>query len=111
MPANPNFAPLAVSANGRYFVDAAGSPSFWLADTAWPLFSQYSLSEAEHYLARRAEQGFSVVQGVLAWPLGTGYEQPTPNRNYRGDLPWLDNNPATPNEAYFEHVEHLLTFA
>src|SRR5436190_603631 len=103
--------PITVHANKRCFMDAEGKPFFWLGDTAWPLFSLYTREEAETYLARRAEQGFNVIKGVLAWPLGTMYEQPTPQPNYKGELPWLDNNPATPNSAYFEHVEHLLTFA
>jgi hypothetical protein len=103
--------PIKVSANGRYFIDANDDPFFWLGDTAWPLFSQYALDEAERYLAKRAAQGFNVISGVLVWPLGSGYEQPVPNRNYAGELPWLDNNPTTPNEAYFAQVEHLLTFA
>lgn len=102
---------LSIHSSGRYLLDQNGQPFFWLGDTAWPFFSQYSLDEAEHYLRRRAEQGFNVVKGVLAWPLGTMYEQPTPQPNYRGDLPWLDNNPATPNPAYFDHVEHLLKVA
>ncbi|MEO8397339.1 MAG: DUF4038 domain-containing protein [Chloroflexota bacterium] len=103
--------PITVQANKRCFTDAEGKPVFWLGDTAWPLFSLYTRDEAETYLARRAEQGFNVVKGVLAWPLGTMYEQAVPQPNYMGELPWLDNNPATPNGAYFEHVEHLLTFA
>ena len=102
---------LRVSPNGRYFTDGEGNPFFWLGDTAWPFFSQYSVSEAEHYLRRRAEQGFNVVKGVLAWPLGTMYEQPVPQPNPHGEFPWLDNNPATPNPAYFDHVEHLVKVA
>ena len=78
---------LGVSANGRYFTDGQGKPFFWMGDTAWPLFSLYSLSYAEHYLLRRAEQGFNVVKGVLVWPLGTTYEQPVPQPNYKGELP------------------------
>lgn len=102
---------LSIHADGHYFLDKNGQPFFWLADTAWPLFSQYSLEEAERYLRRRAEQGFNVVKGVLAWPLGTFYEQEIPQPNYLGELPWLDNNPATPNAKYFDHVEHLLKVA
>src|SRR5215207_9046784 len=102
---------LRVSPNGRYFVNADGDPFFWLGDTAWPLFANYSLAEAEAYLRRRAEQGFNVIKGVLAWPLGTNYEQEIPQPNYRGERPWLDNDPARPNEAYFEHVEYLLRAA
>ncbi len=107
-PDTTTLAPIRVSPNGRYFVDAQGNPFFWMGDTSWPLFAQYTLEEAERYLTARAEQSFNVVKGVLAWPGGTFVEQPQP---YRGDLPWLDNNPATPNAAYFEHVEHLVRFA
>ena len=102
---------LSISENKRYFVDADGKPFFWLGDTAWPLFSQYSLDEAERYLRRRAEQGFNVVKGVLAWPLGTMYEEEIPQPNYNDERPWIDNNPLKPNKAYFDHVEHLVTFA
>jgi hypothetical protein len=112
MPTVQSFeAPIRVSANGRYFCDARGEPFFWMADTAWPLFSQYSLEQAEQYLSTRARQGFNVIKGVLVWPLGTMYEQSTPQPNYKGEFPWTDNNPATPNAAYFDHVEHLVSFA
>ena len=112
MTANPvGIAPLHVSENGRYFVDAQGNPFFWMGDTAWPLFAQYSLEEAAYYLKRRAEQGFNVIKGVLAWSGGTFMEQSQPHPNYNGEYPWLDNNPATPNPAYFGHVEHLVKVA
>ena len=58
--------PIEVSADGRHFVDRTGAPFFWLGDTAWPLFTQYSTQQAEAYLANRAAKGFTVVQGVLA---------------------------------------------
>ena len=102
---------LSVHASGRYLVDQNEQPFFWLGDTAWPFFSQYTREEAEHYLRRRAEQGFNVIKGVLAWPLGTGYEKPVPQPNYQGEPPWLDNNPEKPNPAYFDHVEHLVKVA
>ena len=64
--------PIRVSSNGRYFVDRDEKPFFWLGDTAWPLFAQYNRAEAESYLDHRAEKGFTVIQGVLAWGGGTG---------------------------------------
>jgi hypothetical protein len=30
-----------------------GRPFFWLGDTAWPLFAQYTKAQAEAYLANR----------------------------------------------------------
>lgn len=102
--------PLRVSPNGRYFVDGRGAPFFWLGDTAWPLFSQYPTPEAEAYLANRAAKGFNVIQGVLAWGNGTGFENPLPDANISGHRPWTDS-PAHPDPAYFEPVDHLLDVA
>jgi hypothetical protein len=103
--------PIKVSPNGRYFVDQKGKPFFWLGDTAWPLFAQYSKEDAETYLANRSAKEFTVVQGVLAWGGGTGFESKAPGPNFAGDKPWLNDDPATPNDAYFKHVDYLLEFA
>jgi len=103
--------PIKVSKDGRYFVDRTGAPFFWLGDTAWPLFAQYSSPQAEAYLTNRGDKGFTVIQGVLAWGLGSGMEQKTPMANALGQKPWLDDDPARPNPAYFEHVDHLVEVA
>ena len=99
--------PIKVSHNGRYFIDQDGRPFFWLGDTTWPLFAQYSKAEAEAVLKNRSGKGFTVLQGVLAWGGGTGFESKAPGPNYAGDRPWLNDDPATPNDAYFEHVDYL----
>lgn len=101
---------LRLSPNGRYFVDGRGQPFFWLGDTAWPLFGQYTRQEAEQWLESRARSGFTVVQSVLGWGGGTGFETKLPGSNYAGNPPWLDG-PEHPNEAYFENVDYLLSTA
>jgi len=103
--------PIQVSPSGRYFVDRRGQPFFWLGDTAWPLFAQYSKEEAETYLENRSAKGFTVIQGVLAWGGGTGSERRAPGANDAGDKPWLDDDPATPNDAYFKHADDLVALA
>jgi hypothetical protein len=103
--------PIRISPNGRYFADKNGTPFFWLGDTAWPLFAQYSKTQAEAYLCNRGEKGFTVIQGVLAWGHGTGLESNVPLANAAGDKPWRDDNPSTPNDAYFRHVDYLVEFA
>ncbi len=100
-----------MSPDGRHFVDSAGAPFFWLGDTAWPLFTQYSKEQAEAYLSNRAAKGFTVIQGVLAWGHGSGMEQKTPVANPQGQKPWLDDDPSRPNPAYFEYVDHLVDYA
>jgi Protein of unknown function (DUF4038)/Putative collagen-binding domain of a collagenase len=103
--------PIRVGKDGRHFVDQKSAPFFWLGDTAWPLFAQYSKTQAEAYLQNRSEKGFTVIQGVLAWGLGSGMEQKTPMANALGQKPWLNDDPSTPNPAYFEHVDQLVQFA
>jgi hypothetical protein len=111
--------PIRVSANGRFFTDRDGKPFFWLGDTAWPLFSDYSEAQAEAYLRNRAAKGFTVIQGVLTWvlPAGNDTEKGVPPSSddpqpYAfGERPWLNGNPATPNDAYFKHVDKLVEFA
>lgn len=95
--------PLKVADNKRYLVHADGTPFFYLGDTAWELFHRLNRDEADRYLKRRAEQGFTVVQAVaLAEMDGLN----TPNAN--GDKPLLNNDPTTPNEVYFKHVDYIV---
>jgi hypothetical protein len=103
--------PIRVSQDGRYFTDGHDHPFFWLGDTAWPLFAHYTPENAKRYLLSRAELGYTVIQGVLAWGGGTGFETPAPGPNALGYAPWLDGNPSRPNEAYFQNVDALLEFA
>ena len=109
-----NVFPIRIALNGRYFVDQQGKPFFWLADTAWPLFAGYSREDAEKYLTRRAEQGFTVIQGVIAWgdpDPAVSLEGNPPQANYAGEIPWIDNDPTHPNEAYYQNVDYLLKYA
>src|SRR5262245_56048623 len=87
--------PIRVSENGRHFVDAQGAPFYFLADTQWELFRRYSLSEAKLILENRKAKGFSVVM-VMLTGVGDGR-----GPNLDGQRPWLNDNPATPNPAYF----------
>ena len=55
------------SDNGRYLIQDDGTPFLYPADTAWALFYNVSLQDAEHYLRVRADQGFTVIMPVLVW--------------------------------------------
>ena len=102
--------PLKVSENRRYFIDQNGSPFFWLGTTQWQLVRDNTLDEAALILDEVVKTGFTVAQVML---LGPGLELPslgaTPNVD--GALPWIDNNPLLPNEAYFRHVDDVLEIA
>ena len=94
---------LTVSANKRYLVHQDGTPFFWLGDTAWELFHRLNREEADQYLKKRAEQGFTVVQAVALAEFD-GLKEPNPY----GETPLLNNDPTTPNEAYFKHVDYIV---
>ncbi|MCB0670218.1 MAG: DUF4038 domain-containing protein, partial [Saprospiraceae bacterium] len=97
---------LRVSDNHRYLVRSDGTPFFYLGDTAWELFHRLDPEESEKYLRDRADKGFTVIQSVILAQLG-GLTDPNTN----GDLPLHNQDPAKPNEAYFQHVDKIIDLA
>ncbi|MCY2954471.1 MAG: DUF4038 domain-containing protein [Planctomycetota bacterium] len=97
--------PIKVSDNGRYFVDQKDTPFFWLGTTQWQLFRGYSREDARTIIEKTKEKGFSVAQ-VMLTGVGDGTQA-----NVYGEKPWIDNNPLTPNEAYFKNVDAVLQIA
>lgn len=94
---------LRVSANKRFLVREGNRPFFYLGDTAWELFHRLKREEAELYLQDRASKGFTVIQAVVLAELD-GLHAPNPY----GDTPLEDDNPAKPNERYFQHVDWIV---
>jgi len=90
--------PVKVSPNGRYFVDQKGEPVFWLGTTQWQLFRDNTPEEAKTIPADVKRTGFAFIQAMLA---GVG-DGTRPNVN--GEKPWVNDDPLTPNEAYFKNV-------
>jgi hypothetical protein len=97
--------PVKVSESGRYFTDQRGEPLFWLGTTQWQLVRDHTLAEARAILQRTRENGFVFAQVVLLG-LGDGTKP-----NVHGEKPWTDDNPRTPNEAYFKNVDAVLDIA
>jgi len=97
--------PVKVSDNGRYFVDQKDSPVFWMGTTQWQLFRDYKVEDARTILEKTADKGFVFAQVMLAG-VGDGTKP-----NVYGNKPWTDDNPLTPNEAYFKNVDTVLKIA
>ena len=95
------------SANARYLVDENGKPFLITGDSAWSLFAQLDLQEAELYLEDRAERGFNVVVASLLEHKFTS----NPPANAAGNAPFTGRPFATPNEAYFAHADAVVTLA
>ena len=102
---------LKVSENSRYFIKG-GKPFFWMGDTNWPAVGWYSMEELDTYFKLRSAQGFTIAHIMLAWALADGSE-----KKRAADLPaeetplWLNNNPATPNDAYFKKLDKVIALA
>jgi hypothetical protein len=102
--------PLRVSSNGRYFVDRADQPLFWLGDTQWELFRLFDHATALRILRDRQSKGFNLILVMLT---GVDHSQMNPNHsfsytNLEGEVPWLGYDPLRPNEAYFQHIDPLI---
>ena len=100
--ANSGFTQFSLSPNHRFLMKN-GKPFFWMGDTAWELFHRLDSNEADIYLKKRAEQGFTMIQAVV---LAETDGLHTPNAN--GDIPLFNDDPATPNEKYFKYVDDII---
>lgn len=87
----------------KHYLLKDGQPFFWLGDTGWELFHRLDRQEAERYLKRRNEQGFTVIQAVVLAEFD-GLHTP----NAYGETPLLNDDPTKPNERYFEHVDYII---
>ncbi|MCC6353233.1 MAG: DUF4038 domain-containing protein, partial [Verrucomicrobiae bacterium] len=94
-----------ISPNGRYFLDSAGAPFFWLGDTQWQLTRDVPLPDVHEILRVRKKQGFSAFQ-VMLTGVGEGLLP-----NVEGQKPWLNDDPATPNDAFFRHADKVIAAA
>jgi hypothetical protein len=100
--AEPEF-PLKVSENRRHLMDQRGVPFLYHADTPWMIFTKLTEAEAKEYIARRKDQGFTVLQVQLTGFLGM--------TNLAGELPFEGKPPeqdfAQTNEKFFAHVDRV----
>ena len=107
---------LRIAENHRYLVYAdgprAGQVFFYLADTAWELFHRLTREEADLYLQKRAQQGFTVIQAVALAELD-GLNTP----NAYGHRPLENNDPTRPalrdgpRNDYWDHVDYVVDMA
>jgi hypothetical protein len=86
-------------------VDQKGDAVFWLGTTQWQLFRDNTPEEARTILANVKGKGFAFVQVMLAG-VGDGTRP-----NAAGQKPWVNDDPLTPNEAYFKTVDAAVAAA
>jgi hypothetical protein len=107
--------PLERQPGARQFLLPEGRPFFWMGDTQWPLFTGYSTEQALHILESRQALGFNVVQVMAVWP---GWDEGTPPAPYLygqpnrdGQFPFRNNDPATPNDAFWAGADRIVQAA
>ena len=93
------------SPNGHYLL-RNGKVFFWLGDTGWELFHRLTREQADQYLKTRSSQGFTVIQAVVLAEFDGLH-----TANAYGDIPLLNDDPSTPNENYFKHVDYIINKA
>src|SRR5580765_6323091 len=98
---------LSVGPTGRYLVDTQGQPVFLQAYAGWSLFAQLNTDDARTYLQSRSAAGFNAV---LANLIEHKFATNAPYNAY-GQAPFTGRPFATPNEAYFAHVDSILAIA
>ncbi len=103
---NLNHGRLKVSDNKRFLVHEDGTPFFWLGDTGWELLHRLDRKDTEKYLENRRSRGYTVIQAVVLAEID-GLNTP----NAEGEKPLINNNPLTPNEKYFQHVDWVVAKA
>ena len=91
---------------GGHYLLRDGKPFFWLGDTGWELFHRLDREQADQYLKTRSSQGFTVIQAVVLAEFDGLH-----TANAYGDFPLMHDDPATPNENYFKHVDYILNKA
>lgn len=97
--------PLQVSNNQRYLVDQVNVPFFYHADTAWQIFTKLTKAEAEQYLEDRRSKGFNAIKvQILSYAPGAAV-------NREGQTAFINNDMTNPNNAYFAHVDWVVSKA
>ena len=96
-----------VSGNGRYFVDHQGDPILVKGDSPWAILVDASPSQMDAYVATRAGQGFNTVLVSLLGSTANGGPSDS-GATYDGILPFVADNPARLNDAYWDRVEHFI---
>jgi len=91
---------LRVHPEGHYLMTESQQPFFWLGDTGWFSMFRGTDAEVDYYLRTRAEQEFNVIQ-IMLLPECDSIRTP----GQWGELPFENQDPQQPREAYFKHVD------
>jgi hypothetical protein len=102
--------PLKVSENGRYLIDARGTPFLMAGESPQAMMVNCSPEEAAMFFDNRRSHGFNTVWINLLCRKGTGGR--ADGSMYDGLAPFTaPDDLAMPNEAYFARCEQIMELA
>jgi putative cell wall-binding protein len=102
--------PASVSANGRYLVDQSGKPYLVVGDSPQSIIADLTEPEAATYFADRQAHGFNAAWVQLLSNSYTGGH--FGGSTYDGIAPFTTPGDfSTPNPAYFQRVDDIVTLA
>jgi hypothetical protein len=102
--------PLKTSANNRYLVDQNNVPIMIVGDSPQSLIGRMSKSDAESYIANRQRHGINTLWVNLLCNNKTACN--TDGTTFDGIPPFTTpGDISTPNPAYFQRVDDMLTIA
>jgi hypothetical protein len=102
--------PLKVSSNRRYLVDSNNAPFLIIGDAPQTLINKVSLADAASYMGNRRQYGInSLWINLLCNPAEGCRDDAT---TLDGIAPFITpNDLTTPNPAYFQHAERVMSIA
>jgi Protein of unknown function (DUF4038)/Domain of unknown function (DUF5060)/Putative collagen-binding domain of a collagenase len=96
--------PVRISANGRFFEHADGTPFFWVGDTVWYGAILSSKADWDTYLADRASKRFDVVHfNVVAPRNGVAADE-------NGEISFMGGDPTRMNSRSSQLIGPILKF-
>ncbi|HUI63349.1 MAG TPA: glycoside hydrolase family 140 protein [Bacteroidota bacterium] len=99
--------PLRIDFSQRFLVDQTGTPVYVSGDAAWSLIAQLGAADANTYLQNRSQMGFNVVLVNLIEHL---FSRNAPANIYNV-APFTGRPFATPNPAYFQYADSVISMA
>jgi hypothetical protein len=107
--------PLKLAPGQRYLVDQTGRPFLMVGDSPWEIVTMLGNADAVAYMDDRVAKGFNtflveLFEHTTASPFGVPDQ--AGNHPFLGKLPgstYADFT--TPNDAYFAHVEEIVSLA
>jgi hypothetical protein len=98
---------LSIGPTRHYLVNGAGAPFQLRGDSPWTMTVQLTREQVDAYLDNRKAKKFNTI---LVEVIETKFGAKAPANTY-GDQPFVGGDFTKPNEAYWQHVDYIVSAA